>query len=103
MTEQEKELKYREAVGYLTSSLTNDETIEESLLTLQSLGDYKDAAILYERFQKKHTESLEEKAALLKKRKTSRKIQAGLVGAGALLVLGLILLLVYALKLDIVR
>ena len=36
LTDAEKEKAYREAVGYLSSSLTNDELIEQSLSVLLS-------------------------------------------------------------------
>lgn len=103
MTDAEKEKAYCEAVGYLTSSLTNDELLEESLQTLLALSDYKDSAELYEKYKAKYERLKEEKTALLKKRKSSRLIQGILVALGGILVLSLIILLVYLLKLDIVR
>ena len=103
LSDAEKEKLYQRAVGYVTSSLTNDELFEESLAILQSLGDYKHAATLYCKYAAQYKARCEERAALSKKRKTSRFWQ-GVVAAivfGA--ILALILILVYALKLDIVR
>lgn len=103
MTDAEKERVYLRAVGYLTSSLTNDELFEESLAALLSLGEYKDSAALYQRYAVKLLQRREESNALAKKRRVSRTLQGVAVGVGFAVVLGLILLLVYALKLDIVR
>ena len=103
MTDAEKEQVYLRAVGYLTSSLTNDELFEESLAALLALGEYKDSAVLYRKYTEQFAKRREEGAALAKKRKASRIFQAIAVGLGFAVVLGLILLLVYALKLDIVR
>ena len=103
MTDAEKEKAYQRALGFLTSSLTNDELIEESLKTLEMLGDYKQAAQFYNKYKARQAEKNEETKALAKKRKTSRILQGIATAIGAALVLGLIVLLVYLLKLDIVR
>ena len=103
MSDHEKEAVYQRALQYLTSSLTNDELFEESLLNLRSLGDYKDCESLLKKYEKQYAERKEKTEALAKKRKTSRRLQGIAVGIGFAVVLGLILLLVYALKLDIVR
>ncbi|MBQ7364192.1 MAG: hypothetical protein IJW46_01190 [Clostridia bacterium] len=103
LTDAEKEKAYREAVGYLSSSLTNDELIEQSLSVLLSLGDYRDAASLYQTYKAKYEASQEEKYALLQKRKVSRVIQGVLVTLAFGLILALVLVLVFVLKLDIVR
>ncbi len=103
ITDAEKEKAYERAVRYLSSSLTNSELIEESLDILQSLGDYKDAQALYVKFSAQNEAKKEETAALLQRRKTGRKIQALLVGLGFAAILLFILILVYALKLDLVR
>lgn len=103
MSENEKEAIYQRALQLLSSSLTNDELFEESLKGLSSLGDYKDSEALLKKYEKQYAERKEKTEALAKKRKTSRRLQAIAVGIGFAVVLGLILLLVYALKLDIVR
>ena len=103
LSEAQKEKKYQEALGYLTSSLTNEELFKESLDTLLLLGDYKDSAALYQKFSVQLQANQEDAAALAKKRKVSRIFQGVMVGLGFAVILALILILVYALKLDIVR
>ncbi len=103
MTDLQKEQLYQRALGYLTSSLTNNELFEESLDTLLALGDYKDSAALYQKYNLQYAAKQEETAALNQKRKASRIFQGVMVGIGFAVILSLILILVYALKLDIVR
>jgi len=103
MTDAQKEEIYNRAIGYLTSSLTNDELFEESLNDLLALGEYKDSSVLYQKYKAQYDAKHEETASLAKKRKASRIFQGVMVGLGFAAVLALILILVYALKLDIVR
>ena len=98
MTDFEKEKIYRQSVELLSSSLTNSENMEESLEALKSLGDYKDAPQLLEKFTKVYEKQVEDNARLDKRRKVSRGLQTLLLGVGFLVVLGLILLLVYGLR-----
>lgn len=98
MTDLEKERIYKEAVGFLTSSLTNDETVEASLKALESLGDYKDARDLFLKYSKIHEAALEEKAELDKRRNVTRKLQWLLMMAGLAVATVLIVILVYALR-----
>ena len=103
MTEKEKERAYQRAVELLSSSLTNDELIEESLEVLKSLGNYKHAETLYNKYSAQRRETLERTEELAKKRRTSRVLQGIITAIGGVLVIGLVILLVYLLKLDIVR
>lgn len=98
MTDLEKERIYKEAVGFLTSSLTNDETVEASLKALESLEDYKDARDLFLKYSKIHEVALEEKAELDKRRNVTRKLQWFLMMAGLAVATILIVILVYALR-----
>ena len=98
MTDFEKEKIYREAVGFLSSSLTNSENMEESLKALASLGDYKDAPELLVKFTAQYQKQTEENARLNRRRKVSRALQTVMLGIGFAVVLGLILLLVYGLR-----
>ena len=98
MTDFEKEKIYRESVELLSSSLTNSENMEASLEALKSLGDYKDAPELFEKFTKIYEKQVEDNARLDKRRKVSRGLQTFMLGIGFLVVLGLILLLVYGLR-----
>ena len=98
MTEFEKEKIYRESVELLSSSLTNSENMEASLKALASLGAYKDAPALLEKFTKQYELQKEENERLDKRRKVSRGLQTLLLGVGFAVVLGLILLLVYGLR-----
>lgn len=103
LTDAEREAIYQRAIGYLGSSLTNDELFEESLNALLYLGEYKDAEALYQKYRAQYLVKREATATLAKKRKASRIFQGVMVGLGFGAVLLLILILVYALKLDIVR
>ena len=103
MSDAQKGRLYERALGYLTSSLTNDELYEESLNMLLSLGDYKDSAELYVKYNAQYAKKREETMSLSKKRKVSRAFQGVMVGIGFGIVVLLILILVYALKLDVVR
>lgn len=103
MTDAQKEAIYQRAIGYLTSSLTNDELFKESLDNLLLLDEYKDSSLLYQKYKAQYDAKHEETELLAKKRKASRVFQGVMVGLGFAVVLALILILVYALKLDIVR
>lgn len=99
MTDFEKEKRYQEAVGFLTSSFSNDQLIEESLAVLKELGDYKDAASLYEKHFALHQADLEEKAKRAKRRRVTRVLQTILMVLGLAVLGGLIFLIVYGLRL----
>lgn len=99
MTEFEKEKIYKEALSYLTSSLTNEETVEESLRMLESLGDYKDAEALRSKYTELYRIHREEKASLAKRRRIMVILQRILVALGLALIGSLIFILVYALRL----
>ena len=103
LTEAQKEALYQRAIGYLTSSLTNDELYQESLDALLSLGGYKDSEALYAKYSAQFVLKREETASLARKRRASRIFQGIAVTIGLGIVLILILILVYALKLDVVR
>ena len=98
MTDFEKEKIYKEAVGFLTSSLTNNENIEKSLDALKSLGDYKDAEQLYDQYHKAFLLQQEVEAQRDKRRKMTRRVQWFLTFIGVGIATLLILILVYALK-----
>lgn len=98
MTDFEKEKIYREAVEFLSSSLTNSENMESSLKALASLGDYKDAPVLLEKYEKIYRTQTEDEDRRTKRRKVSRALQTVMLGVGFVVVLGLILLLVYGLR-----
>lgn len=98
MTEAEKEKRYKEALSYLTSSLTNDENIEQSLATLEMLGDYKDAPDLLARYRTEYQKRLEEDASLEKRRRVMRGLQWFFTFVGFAVVTLLIVILVYGLR-----
>lgn len=95
MNDHEKEKEYREAVSYITSSLTNDELYLASLDRLASLGDYKDAAEL----EKKYRLLFEQKQEDVTRRKRGRRVTVTLqwlfTGIGALLALTILFLILY--------
>ncbi len=98
MTDQEKEKAYQTAVGFLSSSLTNSENIEESLAILKELGDYKDADVLYKKYAAFYARQAEEKAFLDKRLRVKRGLQWGATVLGLIIAVALILLVVYGLR-----
>lgn len=94
----ENEKKYKEALEILSSSLSNRERVEESLKSLEALGDYKDSAEQLKKYNEIYRKQYEEEDALAKKRRVSTIIQRILTVAGLAVALALILIIVYALR-----
>lgn len=99
MSDWEKEKEYREVVGFLDSSLSNEELIEESLTRLKALGEYRDAPALYAQYSALFRQQREEKARYAKRRRAEKAVQLILTGLGLALAGMLIFILVYALRL----